>query len=370
MKVLLINSVCGIKSTGKIAAQIAKNFISEGHTCKIAYGCETPSKDTLEISYRIGSDLTRKKNALLARLFDNEGLNAKTETKRFLEWADEYNPDVLWLHNIHGYYINYEMLFAWIKSRPNMEVKWTLHDCWAFTGHCPHFTEAQCNRWQSMCHNCPEKGEYPRSILADSSTSNFERKKAAFCGVKNMTLYTPSEWLKNLVKQSFLKDYPVEVSYNEIDKTVFKPTESNLRKELKLEGRKVVLGVASAWSKKKGLDAFEWLAKNLPDDYQIVLVGMTKEQIDKLPLGILGVGLTHNQTELAQYYSMADVFVNPSIEETFGLTTYEASACGTPSIVYKDTACEEVVKLHGGIAVDRNYEALKQAIINQSEKEN
>jgi len=220
----MINSVCGIRSTGRICTDYAEGYIADGHEVKIAYGRENVPEEYQHLSYRIGTELDVKVNALAARIFDNEGFNSKKQTAEFLKWAEEYNPDLLWLHNLHGYYINVELLFDWIKSRPNMQVKWLLHDCWAFTGHCPHFAVVKCEQWKSECKKCMQKEKYPKSIVISNCLQNFKRKKAAFCGVKKMTLVTPSQWLANLVKQSFLKDYLVEVRHNTIDTTVFKPT--------------------------------------------------------------------------------------------------------------------------------------------------
>lgn len=362
MKVLFINSVCGIRSTGRIVAQLADNYIKSGHECRIAYGREGVPESLREISIRIGSEWDVKMNAALARLLDNEGLNAKRATKQFLNWANMYNPDVLWLHNLHGYYLNIEMLFEWIKSRPQMQVKWTLHDCWAFTGHCAYFSFVKCNRWQYNCGNCCQSGKYPVSYFWDSSESNFRRKKSAFCGVHNMTLITPSKWLADLVQYSFLKAYPVEVYYNTIDTKVFTPTISNFREKYNLNGRKIVLGVASVWDERKGLADFLELSAILQSDYVIVLVGISTEEIKNCPSSIIGIPPTNSAKELAEIYTAADVFVNPSREETFGLTTLEALSCGTPAIVYKDTACEEVANLYGGRAVEQSVQALKMAI--------
>ena len=348
MKILLINSVCGIGSTGRICTDLAQQFEKEGHTVKIAYGrSATVPEKFQKYAVRIGTDFDVKLHALQTRLFDTHGFGSKRATKKFLAWAEEYNPDLVWLHNIHGYYINVEMLFDWIKSRPNMQVKWTLHDCWAFTGHCSHFTVVNCNKWQTHCEFCPQLRRYPASYR-DNSAGNFDRKKIAFTDVKNMTLITPSKWLAGLIKQSFLRDYSVEVVYNTIDKTIFKPTPSDFRQRYGLENKKMILGVASVWDERKGLNDFIKLAGMLDDTYVIVLVGLTDKQIKSLPKNCLGIQRTNNPHELAAIYTAADVFFNPSSEETFGLTTLEALSCGTETIVYPGTASEEIAYKYGG----------------------
>lgn len=369
MKILLINSVCGTGSTGRICTDLAQQFEKEGHIVKIAYGRHAyVPKQFQKYAVRIGTDWDVKLHALQTRLFDTHGFGSKLATKKFLQWADQYNPDLVWLHNIHGYYINVEMLFAWLKSRPNMQVKWTLHDCWAFTGHCSHFTMVNCNKWKTRCEKCPQLYCYPASFI-DNSKNNFDRKKAAFTGVKNMAIITPSKWLADLVKQSFLKEYPVEVVYNTIDKTIFKPTPSDFRQRYGLEGKKIILGVASTWDERKGLQDFIKLANMLDDNYAIVLVGLTDKQMKALPKQIKGLKRTNNAQDLATIYSAADMFVNPSKEEIFGMTTMEAVACGVQkTIVYADTACEEIAQqAFGGSSkiIPQGVEHIYEAITGQ-----
>ncbi len=369
MKILFINSVCGIGSTGRIVTETAEKYMAQGHICKIAYGREQAPPQYKEISYRIGTDMGVKLNGARARLLDNEGFGAKHATRKFIKWANNYNPDTLWLHNLHGYYLNIKLLFDWIKSRPQMKVKWTLHDCWAFTGHCSHFSFVGCKRWIKGCESCVQKGCYPASLLLDNSKDNYRKKKNAFCGVENMTLTVPSRWMASLVKQSFLKDYRVEVVHNAIDKDSFRPTESGFRKSYGLEGKIIVLGVSGVWTDRKGLYDFHALARELDSSYKIVLVGtLSKKQKKELPAEILCIDKTNSKKELAAIYTAADVFVNPSREESFGLTTVEALSCGTTPIVYKSTACEEVVSLYGGVAVDFGVSHLKEAIIKAAKE--
>mgnify|MGYP003292828408 CR=1 FL=1 len=363
MKVLQINSVCGIRSTGRICTELADQFIAQGHEVKIGYGRETVPERYQSMAVRIGSDQDVYFSALKSRLLDNEGFNNKKATRRFLQWADTYDPDLLWLHNLHGYYINLELLFQWIKQRPGMQVKWTLHDCWAFTGHCAHFTMVDCKKWKTQCKNCSQKGTYPKGMFLDHSKVNYQKKRQCFLGISDLTIITPSHWLASLVRQSFLKDYPIEVRHHSVDTDVFKPTPGDFRKRYGLENKKIVLGVATAWTKSKGLDDFIALSSKLDDTYKIVLVGIPPNMRSSLPGNILALERTNHTKELAEIYTAADVFVNPSREETFGLTTLEAISCGSKTIVYQETACEEVVKLHGcGVAVEQTEHALEEAI--------
>ena len=328
----MINSVCGVGSTGRICTDIADMLISEGHECKIAYGRKTVPEKYKDIAYRIGSDFGVKVNGVKARLFDNEGFNARSATKKLIKWIKHYNPDVIHLHNLHGYYLNVKLLFNYLKTC-GKKVVWTLHDCWSFTGHCAYFDCPHCDKWQTECGKCIRAKDYPKAIFSHAKR-NFKRKKQIFCGVPNLTIVTPSKWLAELVKQSFLKEYPVQVINNGIDLTVFKPTASDFKEKYGLQNKKVILGVANVWEKRKGFDDFLELAKLISDDYRIVLVGVTDEQLKKLPPKVIGIKRTNSATELAQIYTAADVLFNPTYEDNYPTVNLEAQACGTPVITY------------------------------------
>ncbi len=343
MKILIINSVCGIRSTGRIVTDIAEKFIVDGHDVKIAYGREMVSEQYLPISYRIGNDVDVKINALKSRIFDNEGFNAVKQTKKFIKWAEEYDPDILWLHNLHGYYLNVKLLFEWIKMRPLMEVRWTLHDCWAFTGHCSYFSYVKCDKWKYTCAECPQKHSYPKSAIFDRSTINYIRKLETFCKVPNMKLITPSKWLRKLVKESFLSEYPVEVINNVIDDAVFKPTSGDFRKRFDLCNKKVVLGVASVWDKRKGFQDYLKLSQLLGHTYVIVLVGLTYKQMRQLPQNIIGIHRTESPSQLAEIYTAADVFVNLTYEDNYPTVNLESQACGTICLTYRTGGSVESV---------------------------
>lgn len=343
MRVLFINVVCGIRSTGRICVELAEALEAQGHEVKIAYGRESVPARYEKYALRIGSDRDVRLHGLYARLFDAQGLGSRGATKRLLAWAEEWQPELLWLHNLHGYYLNYELLFDWIRRHPEMEVRWTLHDCWAFTGHCTHFSFVGCEQWKTRCLRCPQRREYPASLLLDGCARNFARKKAAFTGLPKLKLITPSAWLAGLVRQSFLKDYPVEVCYNTIDTAVFKPTPGDFRERCGLTGKKLVLGVASVWSERKGLGDFLALAGRLGEGYTVVLVGLSEKQLRALPEGILGLPRTNSPVELAEIYTAADVFVNPTYEDTYPTTNLEAQACGTPALTYRTGGSPESV---------------------------
>lgn len=346
MRVLMINVVCGIRSTGRICTDYAKELEAQGHEVKIAYGRKCTPVHFQKYAVRIGTRFSVGIHILMSRLFDAHGLWSRNATKEFLKWADDFNPDILLLHNIHGYYINYEMLFAWIKERPQMKVKWTLHDCWAFTGHCSYFSYVGCNQWREHCKKCcrKQRRSYPSSLFVCRSFKNFEKKKEAFTGIKNLFLITPSQWLADLVRQSFLGDYPIEVRHNTIDTNVFKPTPGDFRKRYNLENQKIVLGVANIWDERKGLQDFYDLRKMLDETFMIVLVGLTYMQRTALPVGIIGIEKTNNPAELAEIYTAANVFINPTYEDNYPAVNLEAEACGTPVITYASGGSPETLK--------------------------
>lgn len=365
MRVLIINTVCGIGSTGRICTDIAQQYEASGADVKIAYGRGTVPDKYKKYAIKIGNKADIFWHVFITRFFDLHGFGSKHATKKFLKWVDEYNPDLVWLHNIHGYYINIELLCTWLRKRPaDKQIRWTLHDCWAFTGHCAYFTAVKCAQWKQHCAYCPQKDTYPKSFR-DNCYQNFERKRNVFTGLKNLTLVTPSQWLADLVKQSYLKEYPVEVHYNTVDTSIFRPTPSDFRKRYGLENKIIVLGVANPWTERKGLNDFLKLSKMLDNRYVIVLVGLTEKQIKHLQKTnprICALKRTNNGSQLAEIYSESDIYVSASKEETFGMTQLEAAKCGTPSIVYEETACEEVAEKLGNKVVPQSVEALYEAI--------
>lgn len=338
----MINSVCSIRSTGRICTDIANKLEQEGHECKIAYGRENVLSEYEKYAHRITSPLEVKIDGVKSRLFDNAGLNSKRATKKFIKWVEKYDPDLIHLHNLHGYYINIEVLFEYIK-RKNKPVIWTMHDCWAFTGHCSHFARINCDKWLSGCHHCPKKKGYPSSVFLDNSKRNYHKKKAVFAGVENMTIVTPSKWLASLVEQSFFKGTKIQVINNGINTDIFKPTQGNFREKYGLQNKKILLGVASAWSESKGLYDFVKLSEKLDDNYKIVLVGLTESQCAELPPQILAITRTTNINELAEIYSTADLFINPTYGDTYPTVNLEAQACGTPVVTYKTGGSVESV---------------------------
>lgn len=331
MKIFQINTVCGTGSTGRIAVDIAHVLRKEGHASCIAYGRGQAPADV--DSYKIDSPREIYAHAFLSRLTDRQGLYSTAATGRLIKKIREYDPDIIHLHNIHGYYLNYDILFRFLSAY-NKPVVWTLHDCWPFTGHCAYFDFVHCDKWKEGCYHCPQKSSYPASCFLDRSRKNYDLKKALFTKVEKLCIVTPSHWLAGLVKESFLGKYPVKVIHNGIDLHIFKPTLSNFRRENGLEGYKIILGVASPWTPRKGLSDFIKLSKMMDDHTRIVLVGLSDRQIKKLPPHIIGIKRTNNPQELAGLYTTADVFFNPTYEDNYPTTNLESLACGTPVVTY------------------------------------
>lgn len=370
MKILQINVVCGNGSTGKIATDIYDILVKNGHECKIAYGRGEANNIPQQDAIRIGTDIDVKIHAGMTRLTDRTGFYSSKATRKLISEIEVYGPDVIHLHNIHGYFINIEILFEFLE-RYKKPVIWTLHDCWSFTGHCSYFDYVQCYKWKTQCNKCPQKTSYPKSSLLDNSKQNYIDKKRLFTSVEDMTIVTPSNWLAGLVKESYLGKYPVKVIPNGIDLEKFKPNKGKVRDLYHIGNKKMILGVANIWDKRKGFDDFIALSEILEPEYVIILVGLSEKQIANIPNNIIGVKRTTSVEELAQLYTQADIFLNPSVEETMGLVTVEALACGTPVIVYNATAIPEVVNSDSGIIIEKNnVRAIKNAIdeIVRSEK--
>ena len=345
-------------STGGIMMKEHGELLAAGEDSFAFWGRGRDAEGEHEM--RFASDLGVKLDVLQTRLDGKAGFHSKAATKRLLARLDEIEPDVVHLHNLHGYYVNIEMLFGWLASH-DCKVEWTLHDCWAFTGHCAHFTYAKCAQWKDHCacsKPCSQLNTYPKTYSKASCSWNFEQKKHLFNLVptERMKLITPSQWLADLMGESFLAKYPVEVRHNTIDKSVFKPTPGDFRKRYGIGDRFMILGVASPWTERKGLADFVRLAGELDSEkYAVVLVGLSEKQIRQLPEGAIGLTRTDSPQELTGIYSTADVFFNPTVEDNFPTVNLEAEACGTSVVTYDTGGCAETVR-RGDSRVVEGYE--------------
>ena len=362
-RLLEINAV-PYGSTGKIIRGIAEIASKEDIETYIYYGWTKGLRRSHE-GVMVGSFLGKILHMAFGKLTGFAGCFSLFDTLKLISFMKHWKPDVIHLHLLHCWYINLPILFSYIKKN-NIKVLWTMHDCWAITGQCPHFTMIQCDKWKSGCHNCPQIHDYPDAYV-DQTRTMWKYKKKWFTGVKDLTLITPSEWLADLVKISFLKEYPVKVINNGIDLTIFKPTPSDFRAKYGISSdKRIVLGVAFGWGVKKGLDVFLQI---LDSSYQIVLVG-TDDTVDcQLPSNIISIHRTSNQTELAKIYTAADVFANPTREEVLGLVNIESLACGTPVVTFRTGGSPEVLDDTCGVVVQTNQtESLADAIIQVCER--
>ncbi|MCR5106627.1 MAG: glycosyltransferase [Lachnospiraceae bacterium] len=362
-RVLLVNTVVGPgNSVGRLVEGLYDTLVDHGYECLVAYGRDECPEHIR--SYRIGTDFDMYIHGIMTRLKDRHGFYSTKATKEFIDVIEDFDPDIIHLHNIHGYYLNVKVLFEYIKES-GRRVIWTLHDCWSFTGHCSHFEYVGCMKWQTQagCSQCEQLEEYPKSFGYDNSENNFAEKKELFTGIENMTLVTPSEWLKQRVEASFLKEYHVVVVPTGIDLERFYPVEEEmsqdnvifrLKNALSLRGKSIILGVANPWRDRKGLMQFVTLNKAIDEKYAIVMLGLTDEQANSLPQSIISLAKTESIDELAAIYSMADVYVNLSLEDTFPTTNLEALACGTPVVTYKTGGSPESIDETCGIAVEKN----------------
>ncbi len=355
-KLVQINSVCN-GSTGKIMHEIQKEANNFGFDTISFYGRKKPFSDLpcSKFEYKIEVAF----HALITFIFNKHGHGSYFASKRLIKKIKKINPDIIQIHNIHGYYLNYKVLINYLKNEFQGKVYWTLHDCILFTGHCAYYTYVDCEKWKNQCYSCPQYKNYPYSWFFDNSKREFSFKKNLFNNIPNLTFITPSKWLKDEVKQSFLKKYKTIVINNGIDLNVFKKTKDKeiFDKYNIPNNKKIILGVASVWEKRKGLDSFIKLAKEIDSNTTIVLVGLNNKQINSLPSNIIGISRTDNQKDLACIYSIADIFLNPTLEDNYPTTNIEAIACGTPIITFKTGGCSEQVFPNTGYYV-KDYEEM------------
>ena len=361
-KIVSINGT-NFGSTGNIARQIGEIAVSEGMEYYNAFPWAAGSKALRGCDIVIGNKWGKIVSVALGRATGYAGCFSQIATRNFLKKLDKIKPDIIHIHNLHDGFINLSMLFKYIKKN-DIKVIWTLHDCWSFTGRCAYYTMAGCNRWKEGCHDCPQKDCYPERYV-DRTKKMWKLKKKWFLGVKNLTIVTPSAWLKGEVEKSFMSEYPVKVINNGIDLDKFKPSDSDFRVKNNIDDKFVVLGVALSWEERKGLDDILKIMNILDDSYAYVLVG-TDDEVDKiLPEGVISIHRTHDQAELAEVYSAADVYINPTKEENYPTVNMEAIACGTPVITYATGGSAEIPDETCGIAVKTNdYKNMAEAIKN------
>lgn len=387
MRVAQIN-VTATLSTGRVAVEISHVLIEQGHKALIAFSRGYPPTDVPW--FRAGNRVDVLFHAFCARLTDRAGFMSRLATRNLVKQLHAYRPEIVQLHNLHGYYLHLPTLVEYLR-KAGVPVVWTLHDCWAYTGHCAYYTMAQgdasrsegrthrrattrgCDRWKKGCGHCPQKHAYPQSLLRDQSARNWKEKRALITALDNVTLVTPSHWLKGEVQKSFLQDYPVWVLPNGIDLSMFRPCEDAEYMEdvihkhglEELNGRRMLLSVASTWDERKGLRDFAELSELLTEEYMIVLVGLSEWQRERLPKNVIGIERTESVHELCALYTAADLYVSLSHEETMGMTLIEAMACGTQVLCYDATALPESVTQAVGSVVPLGH---LQAVAEEAQR--
>lgn len=367
-KIVLVNTVYGTGSVGRITADLYQAVQEKGMTAAAAYGRGSVPEGIY--AYKIGSRADFYGHVCYNFLRDGSGFGSAGRTERFLDWLEQEKPDLIYLHNLHGFYLQVEKLFTYIKER-DIPVVWTLHDCWSFTGHCAYYDKNRCEKWKSGCGQCRyHRSAYPYALFCDNSAQNYTRKKQAFCGVKQLSLVTPSKWLAKEAGKSFLGEYPIRVIPNGIDLQQFcpadaaegeggslsgPPKERREKDQIQTEHKKwEILGAANIWEERKGLACLEELAGIMPEDCHMTLIGLNNRQRRRilqsfLPQRVSAEGRTDSIAELAAAYRRADVFVNPTLEDVFSMTNLEALACGTPVITFPTGGSPETVRESCGI---------------------
>lgn len=372
-RLLQIDSCLNMCSTGRITESIGSLAISQGWEVFIVHGARYANPPSCMHSIPSVTKFGEYIHFAEGLLFDNHGLASRTATEKIVDEIKEIKPDIIQMHCIHGYYLNYKVLFEYLNST-NIPIVWTFHDCWAFTGHCAHFVSVNCNKWKKEgCHDCELTSDYPKSLV-DCSVRNYNLKRLLFKNNQNLHIVTVSKWLESVTRESFFRDKEIQTIYNGIDTSVFHPVNSSsLRERLHLQGKKVLVATATSWTEQKGFNDYIQLSKLLSDEIILILIGLNEKQIRSLPPHIIGLRRTDSAEELAAYYSMADIVLNLSYAETFGLTTVEGMACGTPGIVYNTTASPELITEEVGMIVNTGnvndvLEAVMTILRNGKEK--
>lgn len=341
-----------------ISLNISDYLSQKGIENYIFYSFNDIQKDN---GYFYANKAEIKANALASRIQGNYGFNSKRITERLIQKLKELQPDIIQLHNLHSHDINLDLLFTYLKEI-NIPVVYTFHDCWAFTGYCPYYTYARCNQWESGCKKCLLRNRY--SWFQDRSNILYNKKKELLTGLKQLTIVTPSKWLKEEVSKSFLREKECVVIPNGIDLKIFKPAQNRVKELLGIQDKKMVLAVAFHLAEAKGANDLLKLNELLPKNYRLVLVGLNEKEIASLPKNIIGVPRTNSQKELAEYYTAADLFINPTHEDNFPTVNLEALACGTPIVAYDVGGACEAFDSSTGIAVEENdIGGLRDAIL-------
>lgn len=363
MKVMQINAVYGVGSTGVIVEDLHNLALQNGIDSYVSYSSTNKNADEIKNGYQIGNELSKKIHALLCRIGGKQGYYSFYSTKKLIEHIEYVNPDIVHLHNLHSNYIHINKLLNYLAKK-DIKTIITLHDCWFYTGGCFHYTADNCSKWLYSCGDCPKRFKDTPAYLKDNSKKILADRKKYFSDIKNLTVVGVSNWIADEAKKTFFKEENVITIYNGVDTEFFVPTSSDLRKKYGLENKFVILGAANKWLNPINKDTFDFVTANLPEDCVLVIIGCNEEQKRVLTQNVFTLGYISDRDELRKMYSMADVFANCTREESLSLINVEAQACGTPVVTYKNTGAQETVNNECSFSVESgNAEELLNAIL-------
>lgn len=358
MRIAFVNSVAGFGSTGRIVWQLSQLPGVQG---RIYFG----RKDNLTDAdvFRITRKAGNLEHAFCTFFMDRQGFCNTSETEKMVENLKNFRPDLVHLHNLHGYYLNCETLFRYLKES-GVPVVWTFHDCWPFTGHCAHYDSLDCDRWKTKCQHCPGTMRYPFTINGSQVPVMYEKKKEVFCSLSpnQLSIVTPSNWLEDQVRMSFLGSQYIRTIHNGIDHSSFHYVQSDFRSVHHLENDFLILAVAGVWNHEKGLDDLVRWSHQMKDHQKLIVVGGPKHALKKFdPAHTITIPYVNGTEELCRIYSAADVMVNLTLEDTFPTVNLEAQACGTPVLTYQTGGSPESITPKTGMVIEKgNLESMIQ----------
>lgn len=359
MKVLQVNATYGLGSTGTIVRDLKECCEEHGIECYVAYAL---TDEKVERGYKIGNWFFNKLHALLSRIAGKQAYFSYIPTLWFIHYIKKLQPDVVHLHNLHSNYINLPIFLKYL-AKNNVRTIITLHDCWWYTGGCYYYTAAVCSKWLDKCGKCPKRFFETPAYFIDKSAEILNDKKKYLLAIPRLYFVGVSDWISNEARKSFLASKTIMTIHNGIDLSVFKPTPSDLREKLGLTGKYVILGPASKWLDPINSVALNYFIKVMRDDEVLLLFGTLSSYVNGLSEKVKLYGYTKNRQELAALYSMADIFVNVSREDTLSLINVEAQACGTPIITFDATGPKETVDEENSLSVPvGNYERLYDCV--------
>ena len=364
MKVLQINAVYGVGSTGVIVRDIHELCLENGIESYVAYSTSNTSPESIINGYQIGNTLDKKLHALLCRINGKQAYFSRGATKKFINHIKEIKPDVVHLHNLHSNYVHLNMLLDFL-AKEDIATVITLHDCWFYTGGCFYYTAVNCDKWMQSCGDCPKRFADTPAYIVDRSSMVLEDKRKRFSKIKRLTVVGVSQWISEEANKSFLKQHEICTIYNGIDTDFFVNTPSDFREKYGLQDKFLILGAANKWLKDINKDTLNYFVSNLPDDCKLIIMGCQSNDIEKLPSNVLAIPFTTDRVELKKIYSACDVFANCTREDTFSLINIEPQACGTPSVVYENSGVKETVDNKSSFLIPNgDYQAFFEKVLS------